>query len=150
MKLGREGVDFRLVVLGESFREHPPIFDDALKKLSDRVLYSGYAESRDDYGEWLKQGDIIVSTTRHEFFGMAVIEAVRAGCRPLLPGRLSYPELFPGEFLYAEEDFVSSLKECILTGKRLSNERALELTSAFSWDALLPAYKSWIMDALVC
>lgn len=150
LKLGREGVDFRLVVLGESFREHPPIFDDALKKLSDRVLYSGYAESRDDYGEWLKQGDIIVSTTRHEFFGMAVIEAVRAGCRPLLPGRLSYPELFPGEFLYAEEDFVSSLKECILTGKRLSNERALELTSAFSWDALLPAYKSWIMDALVC
>jgi glycosyltransferase involved in cell wall biosynthesis len=147
--LDREGVDFRLVVLGESFREHPPIFDEALKKLSSRVLYSGYAESRDEYAGWLKQGDIIISTAGHEFFGMAIIEAVRAGCLPLLPRRLSYPELFPGEFLYEEKDFVSRLKECILTGKSLSNERAMELTSDFSWDSLGPAYKSWIMDALV-
>ena len=148
LKLESEGVDYRLVVLGESFREHPPIFDEALKKLSDRVLYSGYAESRDEYAGWLKHGDIIVSTAGHEFFGMAVIEAVRAGCRPLLPGRLSYPELFPGELLYEEKDFVRGFKECILSGKRLSNERAIELTSTFSWDALVPAYRSWIMDAL--
>lgn len=148
LRLDREGIDFRLVVLGESFREHPPIFDEAMKKLSDRVLYSGYAESREEYLGWLKQGDIVVSTTRHEFFGMAVIEAVRAGCRPLLPDRLSYPELFPGEFLYEDEDFVPRLKECILSGKRLSNERAMDLTSAFSWDALGPDYRSWIMDTL--
>ena len=149
LRLDREGVDFRLVVLGESFREHPPIFDEALKKLSDRVLYSGYAGSHDEYVRWLRRGDIVVSTAGHEFFGMAVIEAVRAGCRPLLPRRLSYPELFPREFLYEEEDFAASLKECILTGERLSNEQAMEMTSAFSWDALVPAYKSWIMDALV-
>ncbi|GBE04190.1 MAG TPA: DUF3524 domain-containing protein [Nitrospirae bacterium] len=148
LKLDSEGVDFRLVVLGESFREYPPIFDKALKKLSDRVLYSGYAKSRDEYAGWLRQGDIVVSTARHEFFGMAVIEAVRAGCCPLLPNRLSYPELFPKELLYEEEDFVQRLKECILIGKRLSPDRAMELTSAFSWDALTPAYMSWIMDSL--
>lgn len=148
IRLDREGIDFRLVVLGESFREHPPVFREALKKLSARILYSGYAESRDEYAGWLKQGDIIVSTAGHEFFGMAVIEAVRAGCRPLLPRRLSYPELFPVEFLYEEGEFVQRLKECILNRKRLSTERAAELTSAFSWDALAPSYRAWIMDAL--
>ena len=148
LRLDREGIDFRLVVLGESFKEHPPIFDDAMKKLSARVLYSGYAGSRDEYAGWLRQGDIVVSTAGHEFFGMAVIEAVRAGCRPLLPNRLSYPELFPVDFLYEEEEFVHRLKECILNEKGLSNERAMELTAAFSWDTLAPAYRSWIMDAL--
>jgi glycosyltransferase involved in cell wall biosynthesis len=148
IRLDHEGIDFRLVVLGESFREHPPVFREALMKLSARILYSGYAESRDEYAGWLKQGDIIVSTAGHEFFGMAVIEAVRAGCRPLLPERLSYPELFPREFLYEEGEFVQRLKECILNRKRLSPERAAELTSAFSWDALAPLYRAWIMDAL--
>ncbi len=148
LKLDEEGLDFRLVVLGESFREHPPVFDEALKNLSDRVLYSGYAESREEYAEWLRHGDIVVSTAGHEFFGMAVIEAVRAGCRPLLPKRLSYPELFPGEFLYDENDLTFRLKEYILNKQRLSEDRAIELTRAFSWDTLAPAYRSWIMDAL--
>ena len=29
---------------------------------------------------------------------MSVVEAVRLGCHPLLPNRLSYPELIPPEF----------------------------------------------------
>ncbi len=54
---------------------------------------------------------IVVSTAWHEFFGISVIEAVRAGCRALLPRRLSYPELFPKEFLYDEGDFTSRLRK---------------------------------------
>ena len=37
----------------------------------------------------------MLSTARHEFFGIAVAEALRAGCLPWLPARLSYPELLP-------------------------------------------------------
>ena len=39
------------------------------------------------------QASIVISTTTIEFFGMAVVEAVRAGFLPLLPDRLAYPEL---------------------------------------------------------
>ena len=42
----------------------------------------------------LSWADCIVSTAHHEFFGLAVVEAA-AGCLPLLPPRLAYPELFP-------------------------------------------------------
>jgi hypothetical protein len=36
---------------------------------------------------------VIVSTAEHEFFGLSVCEAIAAGAFPLLPDRLSYPEL---------------------------------------------------------
>jgi glycosyltransferase involved in cell wall biosynthesis len=141
--LHREGIDFRLVVLGESFKAHPEIFDAARQRLSEKVLHFGYVASRKDYARWLKQGSVVVSTARHEFFGMAILEAVRAGCRPLLPRRLSYPELFPEDFLYSEGDLLSRLKEAVRK-KRLSHHVSTKLTKPVSWEELAPAYGSWI------
>jgi glycosyltransferase involved in cell wall biosynthesis len=142
--LDREGIDFSLVVLGESFKSHPEIFDDAKKRLSEKILHFGYVRSRKDYARWLKQGSIVVSTARHEFFGIAILEAARAGCRPLLPRRLSYPELFPEGFLYYnEEDLLGRLKEAVRK-PRLSHHASMKLTKPVSWEALAPAYASWI------
>jgi glycosyltransferase involved in cell wall biosynthesis len=145
-KLDNEGVDFKLAVVGESFESRPPIFDEAKQKLAHRILHFGYVDSIQDYAYWLKKSDIVVSTALHEFFGIAVIEAVRAGCRPLLPKRLSYPELFPDEFLYAEEEFLLRLRDNILNKKRLPLSQPLELTRPYTWDTLGPAYLSWIID----
>ena len=143
--LDREGIDFSLVVLGESFKSHPEIFDDAKKRLSEKVLHFGYVRSRKDYARWLKHGSLVVSTAKHEFFGIAILEAVRAGCRPLLPRRLSYPELFPEDFLYNEEDLSARLKEAIRK-RRLSHHASIKLTKPVSWKELAPAYKSWIEE----
>jgi glycosyltransferase involved in cell wall biosynthesis len=145
--LDSEGIDFRLIVLGESFKEHPPVFEEAARKLSGKVLHIGYVKSRRSYAEWLRRGDIVVSTAGHEFFGISVIEAVRAGCRPLLPDRLSYPEMFPGEFLYDEKNFYGRMKKAVLKKKRLSPGQAREFTDRFSWDALGQVYREWILKA---
>ena len=88
----------------------------------------------------------MVSTALHEFYGIAVIEAVRAGCRPLLPNRLSYPELFDGEFLYDEDEFVEKFAEVLLNKPRLSDEEAERLTERFSWPRLAPAYREWLLE----
>ncbi len=146
-KLDSKGLDFYLVVLGKSYKEIPLIFDEARKKLGHRLLHFGYVKSHKEYARWLKSSDIVVSTAGHEFFGMAVIEAVRAGCRPLLPCRLSYPELFPGEFLYEEKEFLNRLKKELSKKQRLSDDQRIELTERFSWDTLIPEYKTWLGNA---
>lgn len=109
--LARRGCDFRLQVLGQSFRDVPEVFDRARNRHADRIDRWGYAESCEEYLVALGQMDVVVSTADHEFFGIAAAEAVAAGALPLLPDRLAYPELVsdlpePARdlCLYASED----------------------------------------------
>lgn len=148
-KLDLRDFDFNLVVLGQSYKEIPLIFAEARKRLGHRLLHFGYARSHREYARWLKSSDIVVSTARHEFFGMAIIEAIRAGCRPLLPCRLSYPELFPKEFLYEEKEFLMRLRQEVSRKQRLSKKQAIELTERFSWDTLAPQYKKWLTNSTI-
>ena len=46
----------------------------------------------------LSRADWVLSTASHEFFGIAVVEAMLMGCLPWLPDRLSYPELVPAQY----------------------------------------------------
>lgn len=87
--------DFRLVLLGESFSEVPKEFAEAHAWLSEagKILHWGFAPSKDDYFKLLRASDVVVSTAAHEFFGVSTVEAVMAGCYPLCPGGLAYPEL---------------------------------------------------------
>jgi glycosyltransferase involved in cell wall biosynthesis len=105
--LREKGSSFEISVLGERFRRSPPVFDEAEKRLAPHIRSWGYLEDRNDYEEILRQADVFVSTAQHEFFGLAAVEAMAAGALPLLPARLSYPELLEietdpaaGRFLY--------------------------------------------------
>jgi len=89
------GTHFRLAVAGESFRDTPAVFAAAREEFAEAIVHWGHLESRAEYMSLLSRCDIVVSTARHEFFGVAVLEAAAAGCVPLLPRRLSYPEIFP-------------------------------------------------------
>ena len=73
------------------------IFDEARERLSRRILRFGYCEKRSEYLQLLEEADVVVSTARQENFGIAIVEAILAGATPLLPYRLSYPELLPRE-----------------------------------------------------
>jgi glycosyltransferase involved in cell wall biosynthesis len=95
MDLAREGEPFRLVVVGQEFRSAPPVFELARRELGDRIRHFGYVDGRNAYCRLLVECDVVVSTAAQEFFGVSVVEAAYAGCAPLLPRRLSYPELLP-------------------------------------------------------
>ena len=94
----RRSAPFRLALLGENFQVVPKEFITARERYGDRVEQYGYLESRREYFTWLRRGAIVISTAEQENFGLSVVEAIRCGCRPLLPRRLSYPELLPEEF----------------------------------------------------
>ncbi len=77
---------------------------------------------------------MVVSTANHEFFGVSVVEAVSVGCVPLLPKRLSYPELIHEnhkECLFATLPQLSKqLKRWILAPRRLRELAAKALRAA--------------------
>ncbi len=143
-EIKERGIGFKLIVLGESYENIPDCFGWAQERFRDEIIHFGYAESKDDYSSWLKKGDIVISTAIHEFFGISVLEAVRAGCTPILPGRLSYPELFPEKYLYKDGELADKL--CALIEKRefIESSEADKLTENYSWPHLVKKYESWL------
>jgi len=98
LKLDREGYDFDLVLLGEQFRTAPTVFDQSWDSLQSHIRHAGYLPDHSQYLSMLSRCDLVVSTAIQENFGISVVEAILAGCQPLLPDRLVYPEIIPPEF----------------------------------------------------
>jgi len=105
--LKANNIQFRISVIGQNFREQPEIFEKTKIQFSDNIVRWGYQESRGEYENSLLEADVIVSTANHEFYGLSVLEAVAAGVYPLVPNRLSYPEILglgsienAGQFFY--------------------------------------------------
>jgi glycosyltransferase involved in cell wall biosynthesis len=102
LALRAASVPFRIAVCGESFSEIPKAMARAKLALADQTEHWGFLATRADYLALLSRAQIAVSTSNHEFFGVSAIEAAWMGARPLVPDRLSYPELFAAEFRYRE------------------------------------------------
>ncbi len=144
--LDETGMDFRVAIAGRSYRQTAPEFEAARDRLGDKVVHFGYAEA-EAYQRLLRGADVVVSTAIHEFFGVSVVEAIYAGCFPVLPNRLSYPELIPKSYhsacLYdGFEDLLARLRWALTD---LSDARAVaaELrptVACFDWGAMAPAY----------
>jgi glycosyltransferase involved in cell wall biosynthesis len=141
------GLEFRLALLGENFQKVPKEFISARERFGHRIVQYGYVESRKEYMEWLDKGCIVVSTSNQENFGISIVEAIRAGCIPLVPDRLVYPEIIPkafhADFLYSDqEDFVDRLSFLVSNYSNFK-KRMQDLSKAmecFSWDELITRY----------
>lgn len=125
-RLDDAGVRFRLILAGERFEEQPAEFERAFERYAERILHYGYAENFAEYSRLLHRADLVVSTACHEFFGIAMLEAIYCGCHPLLPDRLTYPELIPenlhrpllhAPILYRDDDELFDLLRRLLRGE---------------------------------
>jgi len=141
-----EGVPFRLALCGESFRQRPAEFEEAQNRLAEQIIHVGYAES-ERYRTLLWEAEVTVSTAIHEFFGISILEAVTCHTLPILPRRLSYPELLPEAFhrrcLYENEDGLVQRLRWALTERQKARAVAAVLApkmAAFTWLQVAPRY----------
>ena len=148
--LADEGLPFRVALAGENFRVRPAEFEAARARLGDRLVHFGYAETEADYARLLWEADVVLSTAIHEFFGVSVIEAIYCGAQPVLPRRLSYPELIPPaeheRCLY--DDFAGLLAR--LRAALAGPAPAVELrqhVARFDWAVQAPLYDA-LLDQL--
>ena len=135
-RLDARGLEFRLLVTGQRFRHAPDCFSQAETTLAHRIDHWGFAPSREDYLTLLRQADIAVSTAGHEFFGVAMLEATHMGARPLVPDRLAYPEIYPSEYRYADDDALVDELERLLTASCALRSDRTELTQRYGGPAL--------------
>ncbi|MBN1192086.1 MAG: DUF3524 domain-containing protein [Coriobacteriia bacterium] len=137
--LADEGLDFEVAVCGQSFRETQPAVTEAATALGERLVHVGEPETADDYARLLASADVAVSTARNEFFGLAMAEACYAGCAPVVPDRLAYPELYPAECRYgSQEELIARLRSAITDRPSPSSYR--HVAEPFTIGSLLPRY----------
>ena len=145
-RLKEENIPFRLIVLGSAYRQSPDIFRIARQRLREEIVHYGYAESQETYARLLWQADILPVTSRQDFFGGSVVEAIYCNCFPLLPNRLAYPEHIPPKerhrHLYEkEEEFYPKLRDAVLQIGKIREAAVLrDFVARYDWSILVAEY----------
>ncbi len=143
-QVSERGIDFKLVVLGESYEKQPPIFAEAKEKLAQHILHFGYVEDYNTYCKWLWEADILPVTSVQDFFGASVVEAMYCNTIPMLPKRLAYPEHIPlnlhHTFFYEENEFVDKLQKRIMDVRILRIQNSKQFVKKYDWRELIPIY----------
>lgn len=140
MELKKRGIPFHAIICGQSCKKIPAALA-RMKELREEVLHMGFFPQVRDYLAALRKGDIVLSTSRHEFFGVAVVEAMFMGCLPVLPHALSYPEIIPPplhpHFLYKDAAALPGFLADFLSRPPVEHRFELEeAASRFDWKVL--------------
>ena len=156
-RLDDAGCKFRLILAGKRFEEQHSQFDETFERYAERILHYGYAEDFEEYSQLLHRADIVVSTAVHEFFGIAMMEAIYCGCHPLLPDRLSYPELIPSSLhrpllhapiLYEDENELFAILKNILRkeDRPLPASTLRSIVERLDWSTHVDKYDSLLEE----
>jgi glycosyltransferase involved in cell wall biosynthesis len=143
------GLDFEFHLIGQSFRQIPAPLQQVKADLqaAGRLGECGYIDARADYLALLGRCQVVLSTAVHEFQGIAVLEAVAAGCLPLVPDALAYRDFIPAQWRYADQ--AQAVQTLLRLGQQwqggeLPQAPALEY---LSWDNQLPEWQA-LLEAL--
>jgi len=152
IELKAKNYDFEIIVAGESYKKYPKIFDEAKKMLPDRIIHFGFAKDKAQYHDLLLKSDILPVTSNQDFFGISVIEAIAAGCTPILPNRLAFPEHLTGagmeKYYYnTQEEFTEKIASFLNT-KPTTHSDLRNYILKYDWESIGPEYDNYF--AKIC
>tara|TARA_Y100000741_G_scaffold145055_1_gene109475 strand:+ start:11514 stop:12611 length:1098 start_codon:yes stop_codon:yes gene_type:complete len=144
-KLHKDNIEFDVALLGESFHSRTNIFDEAKDQLKKHIVHFGFCENFSEYAKWLWKADILPVTSNQDFFGGSIVEAIYCGVYPILPNRLTYPELLSKEnydnhIYHNDNDLYDKVKNRILN---IDETRKIKISASFKqfdWKIICPEY----------
>lgn len=144
--LAAEDIPFRVALCGERFGKPGERWESGVAELGERVIHNGYADD-DLYRRLLWEAAVTVSTAGHEYFGISILEAIYCHTFPLLPARLSYPELLPEAFhadclYHGRPDLMRRLRWALndSAAARDVARRLAPHTARYDWSTMAPLY----------
>lgn len=93
--------------------KQPHLFEKLKNEVLKNIPYAEFVNTqsenlpKENYYKLLGSAKVVVSFALQENFGFGINEAVLAGCVPVLPNRLVYPEFYKKENLY------DSFEDCV-------------------------------------
>ena len=144
-RVKNESNDFGLVILGENFSKSPKVFEESKKEFVNQIVHWGYVDSFEEYAKWLWKSHIIPVTSNQEFFGVSVMEAMYCDVWPIVPNRLTYPELIPEIFhknnIYkTEEGLFKKILWSINNCNDLAQYNIASIPERFDWRSMSKEY----------
>lgn len=81
------------------------IFDDLAQEFPEYEFYVSQRHrlTKAEYYKGLGESLLVFSCSQQETLGLGIFEGMLCGAVPLVPDRLSYAEIYPGEFRYPSE-----------------------------------------------
>ncbi len=150
-ELDHLNIDFRLVVLGESYRNSPPVFKTALEKLSHRIVHWGFTNSFDEYARLLWQSAVLPVTSNQDFFGISAVEAIYCNTMPILPHRLAFPQHIPTDMhaqcLYnSEEELLALTISALQTATHTCEKTLQNHVGQYDWEQMIKQYDTYFEE----
>jgi glycosyltransferase involved in cell wall biosynthesis len=142
IELDREGIDFRVMVLGSKTNKYPAIFDHAEKELFNKMVHFGHLTNKAAYYKDITSAHLLPVTNFQDFFGISVVEGIAAGAIPLLPKGLAYgahldPIEFPDLFYQTPTEFKEKLRSLIL---KLPHYKLQDKMEKYDWSPTTRIY----------
>ena len=154
-RLQQSSIDFKLIVCGESYKRYPDTFDRIKESLHGELIHFGFAKTRTEYSQLLQRANIIPVTNQQEFFGQSVMEALAAGCYPILPDALAYPGHVPDELkeqcLYknSNELFQKVAYLCTDLPNSTSTTKSIQqIALQYDWKVIISEYDQTFESAI--
>lgn len=151
------GLALKFHVLGQRFRRVPeafPVIEQLLRE-RDWLGHWGFVTARADYERLLLDSDLTLSTSLHDFQGLALLEAASAGCVPVVPDRLAYRDYIPPGFRYTsdidnpQQEAANAAKMIEQLVQQQPDTRPPDLTH-LSWDSLRPRWQALFSEVIRC
>jgi len=94
-------------VCRNSIQKRTKSIEKEVEREFGKLTYRNDFNTWSNYYKFLSKSKILLITSKEDTFNYSVLEAVKNGCVPICPNKLSFPELLEPKFLY---DNLSELK----------------------------------------
>lgn len=141
-------INFKLIVLGKG-SETEDVQNLIKSKFSNELIHCGYCKSQKEYYQLVCQATHIPVTSKHDFFGVSVAEAMDLGCFAILPNHQAYPEHLQknknsGILYKYPEGFFCALEEAFSV-----KYSRIKTKEEFYWESVINSWTTLISTTLL-